>query len=429
MILLKMSLPVKGKTWAAVCLSVMLMLAACVPGAETTPSPTTPPAQTATLAPTATLSPATPPTEATPTPAASTPSFPDPSRFEWQEWTNGLTKPTDLLGAGDGSGRVYILEQVGVIWVMIDGRVQPQPFLDLRPRVGSGGSEQGLLGMAFALDFSASQAFYLNYTDQAGDTVISRFRLSTDANQADPSSEQVLLQVDQPYANHNGGGLAFGPDGYLYISFGDGGSAGDPQGNGQSTHTLLGKILRIDVSPSQGYAIPPGNPFANGSGRPEIWVYGLRNPWRFSFDRLTGDLYIADVGQNQWEEIDFLPAGSPGGANFGWNYREGAHPYAGEPPPGLTLIDPIYEYDHTQGCSVTGGFAYRGQALPEWQGIYFFGDYCSGKVWGLLQQDGHWQTRLLFETPHNISSFGQDDAGEIYLLDHRAGKVLKLARR
>jgi glucose/arabinose dehydrogenase len=239
-----------------------------------------------------------------------------------------------------------------------------------------------------------------------------------------------LLSVDQPFANHNGGVVAFGPDGYLYLGLGDGGSGGDPQGNAQSLDTLLGKILRLDVDAGDPYVIPPDNPFADVGGRPEIWAYGLRNPWRFSFDRLNGDLYIGDVGQNAWEEIDFLPAGHPGGANFGWDYREGAHPFEGTPPAGLELIDPVVEYSLSgANCAVTGGYVYRGQNLPDFHGVYLYGDFCSGVVWGLLRlPDGSWQNAALFETGANITSFGQDEAGEIYLVD-RQGSIYHLAQR
>lgn len=358
------------------------------------------------------------------------PAFPEPGNYHWAPIVSGLTKPSDLAAAGDGSGRLFLLEQAGRILILRGGALLPDPFMDIRDRVGSAGSEQGLLGIAFSPGYRSDGVFYVNYTDLSGDTVIARYRVSADANKADLASEETLLRVAQPYANHNGGGLAFGPDGYLYIGLGDGGSAADPQGNGQSLQTLLGKLLRIDVNQPAGYRIPADNPFASGGGNPEIWAYGLRNPWRFSFDRLTGDLYIADVGQNLWEEIDFLPAGGHGGANFGWDYREAAHPFEGEPPSGLSLLDPVYEYDHNQGCSVTGGAVYRGQMLREWQGIYFFGDYCRGTVWGLFRDaQGVWQAKSLFETGAYISSFGQDEGGEIYLLDHRNGQVLRFERR
>jgi glucose/arabinose dehydrogenase len=219
----------------------------------------------------------------------------------------------------------------------------------------------------------------------------------------------------------------FTPDGDLYIGLGDGGSEGDPLLTGQNVNTLLGKILRVDVDSGDPYAIPKDNPFANGGGSPEIWAYGLRNPWRFSFDKATGDLYIADVGQDNYEEIDYVAAGSSGGENFGWSYREGFHPYKGKPPGGLKLVDPVWEYDHSQGCAVIGGAVYRGLNLPAWEGVYFYGDYCSGKVWGLKRSpNGAWQSQLLFETGASITSFGLDETGEIYLVD-RKGTIFLLS--
>lgn len=333
-----------------------------------------------------------------------------------------------LADSEDGSGRLFILEQEGRIRILKDGALLPTPFLDITGRVGSEGTEQGLLGLAFHPRYAENGYFYVNYTDLGGDTVIARFEVTVDPDRANPRSEDRLLQVPQPYPNHNGGGMAFGPEGYLYLALGDGGSAGDPQGNGQSLNTYLGKLLRIDVDSGDPYGIPGDNPFAGGGGLPEIWAYGLRNPWRFAFDPLTGDLYIADVGQDRWEEIDYLPYGSPGGANFGWNYREGAHAYESRPPSGLKLVDPVVEYPHSSGCSVTGGAVYRG-SMPEWQGIYLYGDYCSGLVWGLLRgADGAWQDALLFQTGASISSFGQDEAGEVYLVNHQ-GEVTVLSQR
>jgi len=257
--------------------------------------------------------------------------------------------------------------------------------------------------------------------------VVSRFRLSSDPNYADAESEEILLQVDQPAANHNGGHLEFGPDGYLYIGLGDGGSQGDPSGNGQSLDTLLGKILRIDVNAAAPYGIPTDNPYVSVGGLGEIWATGLRNPWRFSFDILTGDLYIGDVGQYQWEEIDFLPGGYVGPLNFGWNYFEGTHAYEGNPPSDAKLTMPVAEYEHgSSRCSVTGGYVYRGAALPAWQGVYVYADYCSGEVFGLIQRaDGAWETRLLYDTPYLVTSFGLDEAGELYLID-RSGGVYQL---
>lgn len=337
----------------------------------------------------------------------------------------GLVKPVDVQPASQG--RLLIVEQAGVIRVLEEAGLRAAPFIDLRERVGDSGYEQGLLGLALHPDFAANGRFFVNYTDNQGDTVVARFQAAADSLTADPASEVVILKIDQPYPNHNGGGLAFGPDGYLYIGTGDGGSAGDPLGNAQSLNTLLGKILRLDVDRADPYAIPPDNPYAlTGELYGEIWAYGLRNPWRFAFDPQTGDLYVGDVGQDRWEEINFLPAGSPGGVNFGWNLREGMHPYAGK---GEGLTDPVAEYAHNLGCSVTGGVVARDPTLPEWNGVYLYGDYCSGLVWGLVRDaSGTWLSGVLFETGFNIASFGQDPAGGVYLVDH-SGSVYRLERR
>jgi glucose/arabinose dehydrogenase len=283
----------------------------------------------------------------TPTPTA-LPSFPDPAGYDWTPVVSGLELPVDIQNAGDGSGRLFIVEKRGRILILQNDQLLPQPFLDIENEVGSQGNEQGLLGLAFHPNYSGTGLFFVNYTDVNGNTVIARIHVSAnDPNRADPTSEVDLLQVDQPYANHNGGGLAFGPDGYLYIGLGDGGSGGDPLGNGQNLQTLLGKLLRIDVDHGEPYAIPPDKPFAGEGGLPEIWAYGLRNPWRFSFDRLTGDLYIGDVGQDAWEEVDFVPAGMPGGMNFGWSFYEGMHPYQDQPPANATFSWPVAEYSVT----------------------------------------------------------------------------------
>jgi glucose/arabinose dehydrogenase len=353
--------------------------------------------------------------------------FPDPQEYRWEFVANGLSSPVGLANAPDGSGRLFVIEQEGFIRIVDDGQLFPEPFLDLRAKVGSQANEQGLLGLAFHPRYIENGYLFVNYTDKNGDTVIARFTVSSDdPNRADPESEKRLMLIKQPYGNHNGGAVAFGMDGLLYLGLGDGGSANDPQGNAQSTNTHLGKILRIDINEGEYYAIPPNNPFVNGGGLPEIWAYGLRNPWRFSFDRLTGDMYIGDVGQNTWEEINFSPVSAPPGANFGWDYREGTHTFEGTPPDGLNLIDPVVEYDHSQGCSVTGGVVYRGQNLPTWQGIYLYGDFCSGKIWGLTRiQDGSWSSKLMFETGANITSFGEDEAGEVYLVV-REGGIYKL---
>ena len=295
------------------------------------------------------------------------------------------------------------------------------PFLNIEDRVNNGSNEMGLLGLAFHPNYAQNGYFFVNYTGSGGDTFISRFQVSGDPNVADSSSEINLLRISQPFPNHNGGGLDFGPDGYLYAGLGDGGAAGDPFGNGQKTDTLLGKVLRLDVDSAEPYAIPADNPFGS-----EIWDYGLRNPWRISFDQLTGDLYIGDVGQGSWEEIDIHLAGEPGGINYGWDFREGAHEYDGVAPAGLT--DPIAEYSHAEGgCSVTGGYVYRG-SMPEWNGIYLYGDYCTGYVWGLLKSDDGWQSQLMFQSGVRITSFGQDEAGEVYLVSDDSG-VYQLVRK
>jgi glucose/arabinose dehydrogenase len=360
--------------------------------------------------------------------------FPDPAAYGWQPVVSGFRGAVDVQNAGDGSGRLFVIEKAGRIVVVRDGALLPDPFLAITGRVGSSGTEQGLLGLAFHPDYARNGFFYVNYTDVSGNTVIARFQVSADdPDRADPGSEKILLRVDQPFANHNGGGLAFGPDGYLYVGLGDGGSGGDPYGNGQNTGVLLGKMLRIDVDGGDPYAIPPDNPFAAGGGRPEIWGIGLRNPWRFSFDRLTGDLYIADVGQNNWEEVDHVPAvtrssGPQGLLNFGWNALEATHPYEGPLPAG-PLTGPVAEYSHSNGrCSVTGGYVYRGNGLPEWQGVYLFADYCTGEVIGLIRTaEDSWTIQPLFYTGANVTTFGQGEDGEIYLVDYGNGILLKLA--
>jgi glucose/arabinose dehydrogenase len=353
---------------------------------------------------------------------------------------SGLDRPLFVTHAGDGSGRLFIVEKAGTIRVFAGERLIPRPFLDIRDRVLSRGSEQGLLGLAFDPDFRRSGAFFVNYTDRSGNTVISRFRVTADANLADPASELKVLGIDQPAANHNGGMLAFGPDGYLYVGTGDGGGAGDRFGNGQNPQSLLGKMLRIDVrtDPSAPYVVPPSNPWVtatrNGqSVRPEIWALGLRNPWRFSFDRQKGDLWIADVGQDQYEEIDRVPAGAggnvQGGINFGWRIMEGTHCFPDSAKCGRDgLVLPVAEYAHgADGCSITGGYLYRGAAIPGLAGAYLYGDYCSGRIWALTPAaGGGWDSRLLLESGLTISSFGEDQAGELYVADLQGGRVYRL---
>jgi glucose/arabinose dehydrogenase len=345
--------------------------------------------------------------------------LPEVGAYAWRPFAGGFQQPLGLAHTEDD--RLFLLEQRGVIQVIQEGEVAQEPFMDMRDRVEDGAFEQGLLGMDFHPDYRGNGLFYLYYTGGRGTVYISRFQVSGDPNRGDPSSEVVLLQIPEPYANHNGGQIRFGPDGYLYAGVGDGGSGGDPQGNGQNPETLLGSILRLDVDSGDPYGIPPDNPFVEGGGQPEVWAYGLRNPWRFSFDARGGDLYIGDVGQNQWEEIDFLPAGAPGGANFGWNLREGTHPFEGGGGEGQ--IDPVAQYRNAgEHCSVTGGVVVRDASLPEWNGVYLYGDYCSGTIWGLVRDAaGNWVSEPLFETAFRISSFGADRDGRVYVVDHSGG--------
>ena len=328
----------------------------------------------------------------------------------------GLSSPVDITHAGDSSGRLFITLQGGRV-VIFDGvQILSPPFLDINSLVSSGG-ERGLLGAAFHPNYVGNGFFYVSYTDTAGDSVIARYSVSLDPNRADPTSGVILLTIPQPFSNHNGGQLHFGPDGYLYIGIGDGGSGGDPQNNGQDLGTLLGKILRIDVDSGFPFTVPPDNPFVGVVGaREEIWSFGLRNPWRFSFDRLTGDMFIGDVGQNSWEEVDFQPASSTGGENYGWRLMEGNSCFN----PAIncnngTLTLPILVYDHSVGCSVTGGYLYRGSKNPNLNGLYLYGDFCSGLIWG-AQEDGlgGWNTTVLLDTNFSISTFGEDESGEIY---------------
>ena len=320
----------------------------------------------------------------------------------------------DIRHAGDGSGRLFLVEQAGRIWVLSGDEELDRPFLDISGRISSGG-ERGLLSLAFPPDYRRSGVFYTWYTDRDGDTVLSRFRVGPDPDRARADSEEILLTVPQPRANHNGGQLQFGPDGYLYLGIGDGGGGGDPDGFGQDTTSLLGKLIRIDVDAAQGgYAIPPDNPFVGSATRDEIWALGLRNPWRMAFDPLTGDLYIADVGQNSFEEINVQGALDGGGQNYGWNRMEGEECFrAGCDTRGLVL--PVGGYGHDQGCSVTGGVVYRGSAYPDLHGRYLFGDYCTGAIWSLRSTRDGWRQDLIDASGFSILTFGAGEDGAVYL--------------
>jgi glucose/arabinose dehydrogenase len=344
---------------------------------------------------------------------------------------DGLDTPTGLVSAGDGSGRIFVLEQAGLIRVIRDGALEPHPFLDLSSDVAVGG-EQGLLGLAFHPDFRVSGRLFVNYTDLAGDTVVAEY-VAPDGERAEAASARRLLFIDQPHELHNGGGMAFGPDGYLYIGVGDGGWPGDVIGTGQNTDTLFGTILRIDVDAIPAdvpYAIPPDNPFADGGGRGEIWDYGLRNPWRFSFDPLTGDLFIADVGQVTYEEINRHPAGIPGGLNFGWSIIEGLHCFEADTCNTNGLTWPMLEYGgrrlKTGNCAIIGGPVYRGDALPVLDGRLLFGDFCSGRIWTLLVGAEGTVPEEQLDTELTITSFGVDEAGMPLVADYAHGAVYRL---
>ena len=364
-------------------------------------------------------------------PAADTPRL-GTLRLElvWHSVEGWLEAPTNFAQAADG--RIFVTEQQGRIWLFGEEDLAaehvfvPEP-LDLRDRVSSRGWEEGLLGLALSPENEGHLYIYYSVAGPRR-SVVSRLDYSPGRNRVYADSELVILEVGQPYANHNGGQIAFGPDGFLYIGLGDGGSAGDPQGNGQDTSTLLGTILRIDVSEAtaeQPYAIPPDNPFVDGGGRPEIWAYGLRNPWRFSFDRGTGDrdtgeLWVGDVGQNEWEEVDIIQRRG----NYGWNVLEGTHCFSPSSDCEREgMIPPVWEYPlEDDACSVIGGYVYRGSAISWLSGVYVFGDFCTGQIFGLRYVDGKVvEHKELADTGLRIASFGQDNDGELYVLSQGSG--------
>ena len=346
-----------------------------------------------------------------------------------QELVDGLNEPVHLTHAGDATGRLFVAEQRGVIRVIDRGVLRTEPFLDIRERVNSGG-EKGLLSVAFHPQYQNNRRFYVDYTTRENGlrTVVAQFKRAA-PGRANSQSERVLLKIAQPFANHNGGQLVFGPDGYLYIGMGDGGGANDPHENGQNPNTLLGALLRIDVNrtgTTLPYGIPADNPFiGKPRHRAELWAYGLRNPWRFSFDASTGRLYLADVGQDRAEEIDVIERGR----NYGWNIMEGniCTPAVNRQCDSSGLAPPIFTYLHPEGFSITGGFVYRGNAIPGLCGVYIYGDYVTQRIWG-LRYDGHRVTRQrkLLDTSHAISSFGEDQQHELYVVDHGSGAILKI---
>ena len=342
------------------------------------------------------------------------------------EVAGGLDHPL-FLTSPPSDPRLFVVEQTGKIRIIQNGNLLPAPFLDVTSLITSGG-ERGLLSMAFHPRYATNGFFYVYYTDRNGDTRVMRYHVSGDPNVADPASATVVLEVPQPFANHNGGLLLFGPDGKLYVGLGDGGGGGDPQGNGQNLAALLGKILRIDVDGAQPYAIPADNPFAGQVGRRgEIWIYGVRNPWRFSFDAPSGLLYVADVGQNAWEEVNVVSART-GGLNFGWNLMEGMHCYNASTcsQQGLTL--PVAEYGHGDGCSITGGHVYRGNALPAIRGHYFYSDYCNGWLRSFRWDGAQAADPRQWDVGNigNVSSFGEDSSRELYITT-AGGRVLRFA--
>lgn len=368
------------------------------------------------------------------TPVTTREALPDESGFQILEIAAGFWFPLGVTHSGDGTGRVFVVEQTGTIWALINGERLPGPFLDISSRVSQdvllGYSERGLLGLAFHPDYEENGRFFVHYADPVGTVRIVEYRVSEDdPNRADPNSARELLAIPEPDALHNGGQLAFGPDGYLYIGLGDGGGFVDPSRTGQNPSDHLAAILRIDVDKADPiYGIPDDNPYIEHDNfAPEVWAYGLRNPWRFSFDRATGDLYIGDVGLVTYEEVNFQPADSRGGENYGWSALEGPEIAEGwtDPLP-EDAIDPVATYGHDQGCAITGGYVYRGAGIPELTAAYIYGDYCMGNIWAAYRdEDGEWHSGVITTQQRGVTSFGEDEAGELYAVDYYGGRLLK----
>jgi glucose/arabinose dehydrogenase len=344
--------------------------------------------------------------------------------LELELFAEGFIQPTDMVAATDGTNRLFVVSRTGTIQIIEDGEIREEPLLDIRDQVEHHMVEQGLLSMALHPEFAENGYFYVYYiTHGDEDTRVARFEMSEDGERALPESETAILTVEQPHYSHNGGNVKFGPDGYMYIGLGDGEDPGDPNEHSQNPETMLGSILRIDVDGGEPYAIPADNPFVDDDDAlDEIWAYGLRNPWRFSFDAITGDMYMVDVGQWEVEEVNFQPADSTGGENYGWPIMEGDQCWEAAECDKEGLSMPVMTYDNPgSGCAVIGGYTYHGESYPELEGIYFFGDWCSGRIWGMIHEDGEWKKEEVMHTDLMINAFALDHQGEIYVLNFEEG--------